>query len=193
MDHISKIMPNLEARAPRKQEKVPECPKYPELENIFVFGDVGVGKTYWANELMNELIGQWDAWRAWKVKYENQFSLKSGSDAIKFYSCSELMVKAKQLSKSGELMESLFAPTYIVLDDFFVSSSFNATDVLYAVIEGRMRRNKKTLITSNQTLEVIGGIEDRLASRLATFKQIHINGKDRRVADVKVIEINNGD
>ena len=145
-----------------------------EYLGVFVTGPTGVGKTHMVREHLQRKIKQYN-------ENAQPFAIVKGADVHVFVSVSELVLKSRVPKVSLELYESLLRKETLVLDDLGVSKNAYSSDIVYALVEGRMQRGLKTWVTSNLSLEEIAEkIDDRLASRLSSFKQIVMTGEDRR-------------
>jgi hypothetical protein len=81
-----------------------------------------------------------------------------------------------------ELAE-LFKAPFLILDDLGAGglSDFERRTTL-DILDGRISDLLPTIVTSNWTLEEIASrMDDRIASRLATFAHIALTGPDRRI------------
>jgi len=74
------------------------------------------------------------------------------------------------------------SPDLLILDDF---GAEKATDYsmqsLYLILSRRINDLRPTVVTTNLTLAEIHAIEPRIASRLASFLNIHLDGRNWRM------------
>ena len=154
-------------------------------ESIYLYGNIGVGKSYLASTLIREKVIQNKA---------NQINGKLYiPETPKFINLTELLMKIKNVYKeSSELSEEEIINYYanincLVIDDIGVEKTTEwVLQTLYLIIDKRNRSIKQTLFTSNLTLkELKDKVGERIPSRIAElcgFKNIiALKGKDRRL------------
>jgi len=140
--------------------------------NIFITGDVGVGKTHKALELMGESIE--------RFKLNNPF--EPTYDRFSLVSCTELIYKSTIAKMKAEVLEQVQRPVFLILDDLGVGTSKFGYDIIYIAVDYRMNKDKTTIVTSNLSLEEIAeSVDRRLASRLGSFEQLEMRGEDLRL------------
>ena len=132
-------------------------------ESLYITGDNGVGKSH----LAGALAVKWDA---------------------EWLSTPRLMLDVRRCM--GRYAEHSEAHLYdywhgrwaLVIDDLLAASKtdFGLTWLL-AVINGRIEDDKPTIVTCDRSLAEIDKIDTSLASRLAGFKRIKLDGVDRRL------------
>lgn len=140
---------------------------------IFLYGDVGVGKTHL---MMATLI--------------HGLSL---SQYCRYYNVSEMLhIKRDEYETQEEaetrLLEKLLLPKFLFLDDLFAEKASEKTRAfLYLLFNKILEIGKpKIFITSNAPLSMISAsLDDRIASRIAGIVGkngvIKLTGKDQRV------------
>lgn len=151
------------------------------LFNLFLTGKPGVGKTYHARGLLNTAISNWNLYK--ERKGHDGFSMPDGKEIYKFYTCGELMMYSRVASRQIDLYESCIRFKGLVLDDLGVGKKSDfIPDIIYMVVDKRLELGKPTIVTSNLKLaEISELIDDRLASRLASYEYKEITGEDRRL------------
>ena len=86
----------------------------------------------------------------------------------------------------ADIVASCILPEILVLDDLGAEKTSDySLASLYVVLEKRLGDGKITLVTTNLSLSEIGQISPRIASRLSSFSQVVMNGKDRRIKEQK--------
>jgi len=150
------------------------------MTSKFITGKTGVGKTYLAKQYLKEMK---DKWPEIKMTFSDPNWARE-PEHFKFYSCPELMLEARIPKRALELLKEITTAYFVILDDFGVNKQSNYnTDIIYIAINKRIESGKITIVTSNLSIKQIDElIDDRLASRLASFEQIELVGSDRRVA-----------
>ena len=141
------------------------------LQNTFITGPVGTGKTYKATQLLISAMESYNL-------TINGMTDKPGKDRF-FIVSNPMLIRESRLS-SNMLKESM--RHLGIVDDLGIGlTTPNAIEPTYILINERLENNRPTVITSNLDLEDISRIDDRLASRLATFDYVELSGKDRRL------------
>lgn len=155
--------------------------KLQDLGGFFITGDRGVGKTHLAVALLKDSIKD--------VRELNDFVTPISRSSL-FVSVPELLMELRwSYSGQGEaergvLVRYTSADT-LVLDDLGAEKASEwVLQMLYIIIDRRYRDFKKTIITSNLSLDEISErLGDRIASRIAGMCTIvRMDGEDRRVA-----------
>lgn len=88
------------------------------------------------------------------------------------------------LGKSeSQVLASCARAPLLFLDDFAsgVLSDFERREAL-DLVDKRMNSLLPSVVTTNLTLEEIARWDDRIASRLATFRLVNLEGADRRLS-----------
>lgn len=82
-----------------------------------------------------------------------------------------------------DIFDEFRKPHVLVLDDLGAEKQgeFGITQIL-ELLENRMSWGGTTIVTSNLQLPDIHTLEPRLASRMASFQQVRLEGKDMRIA-----------
>lgn len=139
------------------------------FQNLFLYGDTGVGKTFLSHCIAKELLDQ-----AHSVFYFSSFDLFD-------------LFAQKTFSKnitSEEIDSYIFNCDLLIIDDLgtemtntFVSSQ------LFLCINERLNRRKSTIISTNLTLESFSDTySERTFSRIASsYDMIKLIGKDIRI------------
>lgn len=136
-----------------------------EPENLFIVGPNGTGKTHLAAALALEWQAGWCEVFPLLVRVKSTFS--------KFSQETE-----------GTILASLteWSRRPLVLDDLWAG---NKSDFAFSWIMGllnvRMAEELVTVVTCDRALADIRSADSSLASRIASFREIKLNGKDRRV------------
>lgn len=165
--------------------------------SLFISGNIGVGKTY----LMYALIRKEIISRNLNVEIHNwidlQYLIRStyNTQILSINQCIDLYGIEKGKKKYFEsinntetqIIKKLKECDILVLDDIGVSESTNnskewSKTLLYMLINYRYSECKKTIITSNFSLDSISEkISERIFSRINhNFKWIELTGEDRR-------------
>ena len=138
-------------------------------ENIFIFGDTGVGKTFLANAAAKELLD-----KGYSVIY---FS------AQRLF---ELLAK-EAFGKDGEhadIQDNIFDCDLLIIDDLGteLTNSFTSSR-LFLCLNERIRKKKSTFISSNLQLQDIASVySERVFSRISdSFTLLHLFGNDIRI------------
>ena len=142
-----------------------------EWDGFFIFGDVGRGKTHIAAAIA-------------KAYLPNTFK-QDGSCGIVWRLTPKLLSEIKAGWKTGnDDFKKYEECKLLILDDFGAEQTTDwSLTTLYTIIATRIDYCRKTIVTSNFTLDRIAEIEPRIASRLSSpdFLKIELKGEDRRV------------
>jgi len=116
-----------------------ECKKIlngDEKKGLFVYGDLGVGKTYMCIALAN--------------------SLAEKGEKVAFVKCNDFINEMRKLNindsyKYDSLMKAIKQAKYLFLDDIGAEtvSSYSRDDVLFTILDYRMENHLTTMFTSN--------------------------------------------
>ena len=182
MESLKDILKNYrkpERGEPEVAPPIKELPKEFTFKSMFITGRPGVGKTYKANEILETNIEYQD----YLKKVNADFSSSEGARLFKSYNCGQLMFYARDARRGNEFFDEAVKMRGIILDDLGLGKRSDfIPDIIYLIIDERISRNKPTIVTSNLSIaEIAEQIDDRLASRLASFEIIELKGKDRRL------------
>ncbi|MFH0771312.1 MAG: ATP-binding protein [Candidatus Omnitrophota bacterium] len=138
-----------------------------KVESIILSGKTGCGKTHLAISMLREANLRWAAY---------------------FITIPELLLKIRGSfdSQSNETEEEIIAKfsdyELLVLDDLGAEKTTEySITTLYLILDRRNRENRRTIITTNLSLQDIEEtLGARIASRLADMKFIKINMQDYR-------------
>ncbi len=144
-------------------------------ENLYIFGNTGVGKTYFSQKLINGR-GKYFKW------YDIFNDALDGSAKFSKYT----------------------NPSIIVIDDFLSRkpTEYNI-NMFYEIIDKRLELNKKTIITTNYTKQEFKNVlnqidkvdkhfQARIYSRMNTFSFYEFKGEDLRKKNSKLKKGNLG-
>ena len=149
---------------------------YCALENttrkiVTLTGQVGVGKTYLIECMVNEYIKQ-----SKYVIYTTAYSLNA--DMLKYHTTS--------LNERADIMQKYFDCDVLFIDDLGTENILrNVTcEYLFQLLNERTRKGKQTIITTNLDLQqIIEVYDERIFSRLVDQNNclvIKLDGKDLR-------------
>lgn len=142
-----------------------------KFENLFLYGDTGVGKTFLSHCIARELLKSthcvlyFSAYDLFDMMAANSFSRKdTGTDEELIYDCDLLIID----DLGTELTNS------------FVSSQ------LFLCLNERIMRRKSTIISTNLTLKNFSDTySERTFSRIASnYQMISLIGKDIRIQKI---------
>lgn len=132
-------------------------------DSIFLWGGVGVGKTYSAAALMRQKIANGGYCK--RVVFENLLAQIRGFDQAE-----------------EDILRPYLKCNLLILEDLGISKTDFSSRILFRIVDERLEAMKKTVITSNEPIEKIGQIYgERIFSRLQTYKIAKLSGKDRRL------------
>ena len=161
---------NIKSRHWKGRSGIDDPPKFTNpIRNMFLTGDVGVGKSWRAAELLGEAI------KAYNASIDS-WAIMKGKDFFKFYSCPKFLREARF---DYRLVTEATTRKGIVLDDLGAHINADWTlDIIYTVINERLEKHLPTIVTSNVDLADIAKIDERLASRLATYEYYKMEGEE---------------
>ena len=140
-----------------------------EFENICLYGDTGVGKTFLSHCIAKELIED-----GFSVIYFTAFDLFDLLERHKFSSTQELM----------EAHRHIFDCDLLIIDDLGteLTNSFVASQ-LFLCINERILGKRSTILSTNLSMEQFADIySERTFSRiLSHYKMIRLFGNDIRI------------
>jgi DNA replication protein DnaC len=162
----------LKQFSPRIQQDlklIPEPENLPEtVQSSFITGEAGTGKTIYSCWLM--------------LREQRNLYLQAMNADCEFISVPVLLQKIKASFDTPEVSEHQILEHYstvhlLVLDDLGTNKSTDwAFQTLYLIINNRYENLKKTIITSNLTLEQLSKVlgDDRITSRIERMCEIII-------------------
>lgn len=142
------------------------------FQNLLIYGNTGVGKTFLSHCIAKELLDQGHS-----VLY---------LDAIRFFEILETRQFDRTLSYNDKdsMLSYILDTDLLILDDLGteMANSFTTTQ-LYHVIESRLRREHSTIITTNLSIQDMNELyTERVFSRIAKYYQmLRLIGDDIRL------------
>lgn len=141
-----------------------------EFHNLFLYGDVGVGKTFLSNCIAKELMD-----REYSVLY---FS------APKFFNILAQNTFDKNDIDAHNMFEYIFSCDLLIIDDLGTeyTNSFIASQ-LFTCINERLINKKSTIISTNLSLEALADLyTERAFSRItSSYTLLKLVGDDIRI------------
>lgn len=146
---------------------------------VLISGPCGVGKTHLAVGLLLD-------WYAAALAQASNADDLSPRAKGQFVSAADLAIELAEVGKRGEapFLRKYDVFDCLLLDDLGAElSTDRSRHVFGTLIDSRYRRTRRTLITSNMTLQEIGEFyDDRTASRInGMCVTMALEGPDRRV------------
>lgn len=142
-------------------------------QDVFIFGPVGVGKTYAMAALIRHYV--YEGFECKRINFDDF--------------CVQVRSTMGPASKQTEyeLIEPLKQVDKLFIDDLGLRSK-QETDfayiTLFSILNKRQERLLPTLIATNKSVEQLGqSFDARIASRLQTALVIEMTGEDRRPAE----------
>jgi len=157
--------------------------KYPNKNGLFIFGNIGVGKTHYSWGLYKELLIKAVESNTWLSSVS---MLKEKIDSlICFVSASDIMLEIYDTfngaGSQNQIINKYSVYPLLIIDDL---SSQRDTEFYYEtflkILDKRMRKACQTIINSNLNLDAIYNKNNRLGSRLHSLETLYIGGVDRR-------------
>ncbi len=167
----NRFLNTLTPRLAKDIEQLPAFNMHPdtEINSIFLWGDVGTGKTVYAAQLLVE--------EARRI-YLTPDNRRTYTDCL-FVSVPELFRQLKASfddnAKFNGYMSAYMGCHILVLDDIGAEKSSEwALQQLYLILNHRYEYMKKTIITSNKPLEDLAEFfgDDRITSRIRRMGEI---------------------
>lgn len=182
--------------------------KYRDIikESLYLVGPRGVGKTHLMAAMARQFISEnvhylyYTGYRTDPITKEYKEYREFAEDGspwmminskVSFISVPELLLRIRASFNQGsdenesELLENFSGKDLLFLDDIGSEKTTEwVSQTLYLLIDRRYREMKRTIISSNLTLDELSSkLDDRIASRIAGMcKVIEIKGKDRRLS-----------
>ncbi len=162
---------------PKKTQKLYEilknwCDKKNPYNNVLLIGKTGAGKTYVMECMANDLIN-----KEVLVYFTSAFELNQ--NLLKYHTTFD--------ETKGQYLHMLMEPDYLFIDDLGTEPILKNVTIegIYNVLSERMRNNKKTVISTNLSLQQIQDFYgDRVFSRLlsqASSLVINVENSDLRL------------
>lgn len=143
-----------------------------EFQNLFLYGDTGVGKTFLSHCIARELLNT-----AHCVLYFSAF------DLFDLFAQSAFSKKADDRSNE----DLIYDCDLLIIDDLGteLTNSFVSSQ-LFLCINERIMRRKSTIISTNMKLsDVSGTYSERTFSRIASsYQMVKLIGKDIRIQKI---------
>lgn len=140
-----------------------------DFQNLFLYGDTGVGKTFLSNCIAKELID-----KSFSVLYLSSFELF------------DILAKSKfdKDALADQMNEHIFDCDLLIIDDLGTElvNSFTVSQ-LFLCLNERLLRRKSTIISTNLSLESLVDIySERTFSRITSnYTMLKITGDDIRI------------
>lgn len=156
-----------------------------EIKGLFLAGDRGTGKTHIACAIMRDSTLQV---RPREKQYGGFYIYQA--DLPLFVSVSDLFLEVGDTFKDKEtsvknIVDKYSAVSTLVLDDIGTEGDNAwAFQILFAIVDRRYNKMRKTIFTSNLSLQDLSNkLGDRIASRIAEMCVVKvIKGCDRRLS-----------
>jgi len=139
--------------------------------NLFIFGNVGSGKTYLSSCIANRALESGKT-----VYYQSAYRIFDMIQRSKF--------EEKDNSDLKALMEFVYSVDLLIIDDLgteFVTTL--STSSIFDIINSRLSSEKSTIINTNLSPSEVGQMySERVASRIVgEYEIIHLENRDLRV------------
>ena len=139
-------------------------------EGVFLHGTQGTGKTFMATAML----------QAWAL---------SGKTGARWTTSPGMLAEIRSTyhpqakHQEMEVIEKYALAPLLLIDDIGAEKITDwSVPAQYQIISDRVNWNRKTIITSNLSLDEIAEWNPRIASRLSGFRVIEMTGEDRRMA-----------
>jgi len=158
-------------------------PVFPNEKGLFIYGNVGVGKTHYSwglykRILVEEVLGN---------DYATSLSAlrKQIYAVIHFTRAADVMLEIydtfDKIGSQRQIIDKYSNYPTLIIDDL---SSQRDTEFYYEtflkILDSRISNKRITIINSNLNLDAIYNKNQRLGSRLHTLETLYIGGVDRR-------------
>ncbi len=151
-----------------------------EFENIFLYGDTGLGKTFLSRCIARELL-------------ESEHSVLYFSSFRLFDLIADSAFGREDAKDARELEQHIYDCDFLIIDDLGTElvNSFVSSE-LFHVLNERILRQKSTLISTNLSLETFSdSYSERVFSRISSsYNMLKLIGRDIRLQ--KKLERSNG-
>ena len=143
---------------------------FPEKKgSLFLYGNVGTGKSFLTHAIAKELIGQ-----GFSVLYLTAFEFVDALAGARF----------RRDAAFAETAEMIYACDLLIIDDLGteLTNTFVASE-LFSCINERLLKEKGTIISTNLSLEAVAEIySERTFSRIVSnYRLIRLTGDDIRL------------
>lgn len=142
-----------------------------KFENLFLYGDTGLGKTFLSHCIAKELLDGTHS-----VIYFSSFRL--------FELFADSAFGRNQISSQAEMEQHIFDCDFLIIDDLGTElvNSFVASE-LFHVLNERIMRSKSTLISTNLSLATFADTySERVFSRISSnYTMLKLIGDDIRL------------
>jgi len=147
---------------------------WPEIDfnapGVVLLGETGIGKTWAASALLRKTLLENFPWTV--VLPEGGYPKR----AILWVSVPRLMIRIRASFSPGsketedEIVQELAGAGMLLMDDLGAEKATEfSSETLYSIIAERRNARRRTIVTSNLTLDQIASRESRIADRLAEF------------------------